>query len=306
MKPKSFLIVLGLLFLVSTILAQTAQLPERTDGNLIIASYNIKWIGDIQHNYDKLAEVIQHFDICGVIEIKNESALARLADSLRKKTQKDWGFVFGVRTSRPNGSYYETYGVVWRKDRVELGDGMISGIWDNKEVFRNDPYTVSFKRKNFDFILFLIHTRWSDDSDGTREKEIAATSEYILWLRSFLTERDLVLAGDFNYSGNESVMKNMAEDANLTQIDSNEKSTFKNDYSGYGSSYDHIYLSEDALGKFVQGKCGVLDSTTLIYGNRNAENMKKSKQELSDHLPVWAVFNVTLLDDDKLINNIYH
>ena len=47
-----------------------------------------------------------------------------------------------------------------------------------------------------DLTLILIHTRWSDDDDGTRDGEI---TEQILGLRRFLAERDLILAGDFNH-----------------------------------------------------------------------------------------------------------
>lgn len=123
-------------------------------------------------------------------------------------------------------------------------------------------------------------------------------AEQILWLRGFLSERDLILAGDFNYSGDKRAMRDMAEYAELTQIDPNHKSTFKNDFSGYSSSYDHIYISESDTKEFIQGSCGVLDTTTLFYGSKSADNMRRSKQELSDHLPVWAVFNVALPDDD--------
>ena len=56
---------------------------------------------------------------------------------------------------------------LWRKDRVELGDGVIGGVWDLEEAFRTDPYIVSFKRGNFDFALVFLHTRWSNDPEGT-------------------------------------------------------------------------------------------------------------------------------------------
>ena len=34
-----------------------------------------------------------------------------------------------------------------------------------------NPYAASFKKRNFDFILLLVHTRWTSDNDGTRTKE---------------------------------------------------------------------------------------------------------------------------------------
>lgn len=69
---------------------------------------------------------------------------------------------FGVRTYRPGGRYHEVYAAVWRRDRVQLGDGIIGGFWDLEGDFRNDPYVVSFRRRNFDFSLILSLTAHLD------------------------------------------------------------------------------------------------------------------------------------------------
>lgn len=278
--------------------AQDYAIPQRTDNNIIIASYNIKWLGNDPHDLDKLSMVIQHFDVCGILEVKKESEIQRLAQALNQRTGFDWGYVYGVRTHRPNGDYHEAYAAVWRRDRVQLGNGFISNVWDKDESFRNDPYVISFKRHNFDFILLLIHTRWSDDSDGTRASETKKIGEFVNWIRTFQNEKDIILAGDFNYSGISQVMKDMAQTSGLTQIDPNARSTFRNDYSEYSSAYDHIYISLVDTVEFIQGQSAILDATVLVYGDRTIPNMKLSKHELSDHLPVWAAFDVTKPDDD--------
>lgn len=59
------------------------------------------------HDHDKLAEVIQHFDVRGIIEIKKEKSLPDLAKQLKQKTGQDWGFIYGVRTHLPPSSYHE-------------------------------------------------------------------------------------------------------------------------------------------------------------------------------------------------------
>ena len=41
--------------------AQLSDVPVRTADNVIVASYNIKWLGQSIHKLDKLAEVIQPF-----------------------------------------------------------------------------------------------------------------------------------------------------------------------------------------------------------------------------------------------------
>lgn len=99
----------------------------------------------MSHKLDKLAEVIENFDVCGILEVKKESEVAELAEALHTRTNHDWGYVYGIRTHRPHGTYHEAYAAVWRRDRVQLGNGVISNIWDLEDAFRNDPFIVSFK-----------------------------------------------------------------------------------------------------------------------------------------------------------------
>jgi hypothetical protein len=207
------------------------------------------------------------------------------------------GYTFGVRTHRPGGNYHEAFSVVWRPDRVAL-QGLVGSVWDRKEVYRNDPYVVSFRRGQFDFTLLLLHTRWTDDADGTRAGEVRELADQIQWLRTFLSEKDIMVAGDFNYSGSAQQMRSFATDASMIQVDPNVPSTFKAHFSGYGSSYDHIYISEQDTFEYSANTSDVLDTTVLVYGSRSLANMTRSKGELSDHLPVFAVFTVTGPDDD--------
>ena len=284
-------------FLFRSAYAEEYKVPIRTEGNVIIASYNIKWFGQLKHDLNKLAQVIQCFDICGIVEVKEEKTIGLLVKELEKITDKQWNFAYGIRTRRPKGLYYESYAVVWRTDRVSLGNGIISNIWDNNETYRNDPYLISFYSGKFDFILFLVHTRWESDEEGTRENEIKGLSEKISFMKGFMDERDIILAGDFNYTGKSLVLKKFTEDSLFTQIDPNLKSTFKGDSTGYNESYDHIFISKEYTTEYID-ESSILDSTKYIYGDNNTDNMIKSKEEISDHLPVWAIFNTLAFDDD--------
>jgi len=80
---------------------------RNSDDNLIVAAYDIQWVGQKWHDHDKLAEVIQHFDVGGIIEIKKEKSLPDLAKQLKQKTGQDWGFIYGVRTHLPPSSDHE-------------------------------------------------------------------------------------------------------------------------------------------------------------------------------------------------------
>ena len=289
------------LFICLFSIGQTVnKVPDRTNDNVIVASYNIKWIGQTKHDFKKLAKVIANFDVCGILEVKKESAIEELTQQLKKLTNKDWGYVYGFRTTNPSGNYYEAYAVVFRRDRVQLGDGVVSNVWDPREAYRNDPFVVSFKRGNFDFSIFLVHTRWSNDDDGTREQEVQEIAEQVEFYKKITKERDLLIMGDFNYPGTSKVMKEMALEIGFVQCDLDPLTTYKQDCSAYANPYDHIYISKKntADKEYIAGSAQAFDVTYYIYGNNSKASMKKSKSELSDHLPVFAIFKTNMKDDD--------
>ena len=49
---------------------------------------------------------------------------------------------------------------------------------------------------------------------------------------------------------------------------------------------------------YVDNSCKVLDVTQLVYGDNLPSNMGASKSEISDHLPVYAIFKVDERDRD--------
>jgi endonuclease/exonuclease/phosphatase family metal-dependent hydrolase len=265
-----------------------AGVPARAADNLIVAAYNIQFLGQSPHEADKLARVIALFDVCGVLEIKSESALGDLDRALEHHTGADWGHAFGIRTHRPGGTYHEAYGALWRTDRVRLGDGVVSNVWDREEVYRNDPWVVSFRRGSFDFAMMLIHTRWSNDADGTRQAEVEGVPRQVDWMTGFLPDQDFLVAGDFNYPADAPQMSVLA-DQGLERLDPNERTTFNNEHTGYANAYDHIYATASARAAWT-GRSGVVDATRLVYGDGSVDSMRRSERELSDHLPVWAEF----------------
>lgn len=299
----------ALLALVNPAGAQSVEIPERTPDNLIVASYNIQWIGQKQHDFEKLASVIAHFDVCAILEVRDEHAVRDLRDALEAHTGERWGYVFGMRTFDPHDSraYHEAYGAVWRRARAHLGDGLVSNAWDLEQAYRNDPFCVSFASANgnFDFTMLLAHTRWTDrdgDEDagvpaGTRENEVAMLPEHIGWMAHFVPERDWLLAGDFNYPATSSFMDPVTDRLGYTLLTGNDKTTFKQNNSAYNNPYDHIFVDPDHTTE-ATGQGGAFDATQFVYGDTSAASMALSKSELSDHLPVWAEFDTSGVDDD--------
>lgn len=288
------------MFLTFIVSFKKAPSPPE-DQSITVAAYNIKWLGHWSQDFSKLAKVISQFDVCGIVEVKDEDTLDDLVLELERHTKADWGYVYGHRTHRPSSTrnhYIEAYAFLWNRDKVAIGDGMISNVWDPQECFRNDPYIASFKAGDFDFTIMLVHTRWSDDSDGTRKDEVAAFADRISYLKGFMGERDIILAGDFNYSGTTNAMQDMAKACGFTQLDQNPKTTFTGDNRAYNNAYDHMYIGPATKLEYVDSSCVALDATKLVYGDNSPENMAASKKYLSDHLPIMATFSINKGDDD--------
>lgn len=278
------------LFNISVATAQIATVPAQTPDNVIVGFYNIKWFGHQDQDLAKLARVIQNFDICVVLEVKRESNLQKLHHALEKQSgQEDWNYTFGMRSRSLANHYFEAYAVFWNETRVQLGQGLVGGIWDFKDQFRHDPYIASFKADDFDFSLFAVHTRWSNDTFGTRDSELKAIAEQVRFLANFLPESDIIVGGDFNYPADEPKMEAMADAGNLVLISKNEPTTFKKNGQSYNNAYDHIYITPSLLRRNPQAHA--FDTTTYIYGDKNVDHMKASRHDLSDHLPVFVVLD---------------
>ena len=127
---KTLTAVLSIVFIpVGFALAQTDSWPIRTDDNIIVAAYNIQWLGNMNHDLEKLSEVIQHFDVCGIVEVKKEPRLRELVAALESKTGADWGYVFGLRTHRPSGNYHEAGAAVAPTERINAARLGVIGPW---------------------------------------------------------------------------------------------------------------------------------------------------------------------------------
>jgi len=292
-KTRLFHSLVGLCLLCTGAWAQTASPPTRQPDNLIVAAYNIKFFKMPSQDLGRLAEVIQHFDVCGVQELQDEKEMASLRAALETKSGEKWGYVYSCYTKEtPSISYREAYGVLYRRDRVELGDGLVGTLWDPESKIRNDPYMVSFRAKNFDFVYVLMHTRFNEGATGSRDTELAALGPLLAKKRKELPEKDIILAGDFNHPGTQESMKKMADAAGMSQLDEDPKTTLG------GGPYDHFYATRNLTTEFVPGSCQALDVTTLIYGSISPTTLQQSKSHLSDHLPIFAVFNTDGVDDD--------
>jgi exonuclease III len=184
--------------------SQSQNVVPRSNGNLVVCAWNIKWFKDTGRNLTLLAKVISNFDLCGIVELQSDKVLEDL-----------------------------------KREVVEIA-------------------------KLFNFF-----------KKATKEK-------------------DLILAGDFNYT--HSVLQ-MAPIRNLPNVinllSANTKTTLKGTGEGFSAWYDYIYVDSTATVEAT----GNADAYDFIAG-LGFTSTQEARKEISDHLPVWAEFRTDSTDDD--------
>ncbi len=78
----SFPLTLALLLWPTPAYPQSVQVEPRQPSNLLLCSWNIKWFRDTGRDLTRLAQVIAHFDICGIIELQSDRVLQDLAAAM--------------------------------------------------------------------------------------------------------------------------------------------------------------------------------------------------------------------------------
>lgn len=152
------LLLLSVVLLLYAIPAypQSVNVESRQPTNLLVCSWNIKWFRDTGRDLAKLAKVIAHFDICGIIELQSDRVLGDLATALQTETGESWMYIQSDRTGN-YPSYTEQFGFIWRDDKVRIASGHIGNVADLPNIYRHEPYVASFRSGNFDF-RFLRRT----------------------------------------------------------------------------------------------------------------------------------------------------
>lgn len=299
MRIRFALVALLLIALPAVALPPDAAVPDRSDSTVLVASFNIKWFAHQKQDLGKIARVIAHFDLCGIVELQSDNALPQLLLVLEAETGEEWMYICSHDTG-DDARYLERYGFVWRANRVRLASGFVGNLFqpansDIEDRHRHAPYTAFFRAGGFDFACILAHTVWS--TAARRRREVALLGQELEMLRARTTERDLLLMGDFNYPVSAPAMAPLTESLGLRCLEpEGVGTTLKADGSASESAYDHILASESATGREWTGRSGAYYFVPALYPG--GEGAAGASSEVSDHLPVWAEFHTGMADGD--------
>ncbi len=300
----------------------TLDIPNKTNSNLLIASWNIRSFSSLTRKWTAtgsdspkrdlrglraIIEILSRFDVIAIQELKGN--LRALRDTLRFLGE-DWGFlmtdvtggdagnnerlafIFDRSRARPSGLAAE---IVVPPDRLE-------GLDENalREQFARTPYAVSFQRGKATFILVTLHILFGDREEERIPELQEIADVFRDWARrSNRFHHNLLCLGDFNIDDRAgSPLFDAFTSTGLTVPDAllNLPRTIFDDPDDPSDDnfFDQIAWFTTGSGELLDLELrsgGNFDFQPFIYTDTNLSRTSMSFR-VSDHLPLWVEFAV--------------
>lgn len=148
-----------------------------------------------------------------------------------------------------------------------------------------EPFIAMFKAGEFDFYVINIHSIYGESVSERREEAKKLAGVYAV-VQSQDDENDVLLMGDFNLGPEDSGFQSLKAIPNMIHVNGDIPTSIKD------RLYDNIWFQAHFTREFT-GTYGIIKFDEKLFGN----NDKKASLTISDHRPLWAVFN-TSVDDD--------
>ncbi len=257
-----------------------ATIPDRSPSTLLIGSFNLQRLGTSKMNdpwvMDKLAHVIQKFDVIALQEItdKDQSALPALVDLVNQVGNGRYAFTVSQRIGR--SSYLEQYAFVYDSVRVRSGQEFTYLVQDQQDMLHREPFVGRFQTTGepaFGFTLINIHT----DPDEISTELDTLADVYINVRQYESPEDDVLLLGDLNAAPDRLQRLGQIQGV-IPIINGIPTNTKKN------KTLDNI-LFDSRLSREFTGRAGTIDLQSMFSISDS------DVARLSDHLPIWAEFS---------------
>lgn len=290
---------------------------RRVDQNLLIATWNIRAFGNITrewasnqddsprrdlHSVLCIAEIISHFDVVAVQEVKGN--IRGLRDAL-KVLGPDWGLILTDVTRGSDGNN-ERMAFLFNTKRVQLS-GLacelvvpleeLTEVGENnlKKQFARTPYAVGFKSGGVTFVLTTLHVLYGK-READRVPELKAIARWMAtWAKDLNEyEQNLIVLGDFNITERGDLLHKTFIEEGLHIHPDMAKPEVTRSIFDKTKFYDHIAWFDTSAAKlsmeFKRG--GNFDFLDKVLTNRGLSKNTISFM-ISDHYPLWAEFEVT-------------
>jgi endonuclease/exonuclease/phosphatase family metal-dependent hydrolase len=267
--------------------SQKATDPQSYFGPLKLAEWNIRIFSSDKRDDNELRLICKNlinYDIIALLEVRDEDILRR-TENMLSTMGRDYDFQVSDEIGR---GVKERYAFLYDQAKVAVvKQGQV--FPDKGDYFIREPYFATFRSGNFDFTLIAVHIIWGDKVSERRAEIQKLAEVYENIKNSDPNEKDIILVGDFNREPNDdkafSGLRNIPSMTNLFNLPLKSIIFDTN-------LYDNIWFQADNLKEFT-GYKGIDKFDEIQFAN----NDKKASLAISDHRPVWAVFD-TRKDDD--------
>lgn len=254
---------------------------------LKLAVWNIRIFSNDKRDDVELGYICKNlinYDFTALIEVRDEEILRR-TENLLSTMGRNYNYLVSDEVGR---GVKERYAFLYDQDKVfVLKQGRIYP--DKNDDFIREPYFATFRSGNFDFTVIVVHIIWGDKV-SERRAEIQKLAEVYERIKNIdTTEKDIILVGDFNREPDDdkafSALRNIPSMKNL--FDLPQKSVIFDT-----NLYDNIWFQMDHVKEWT-GIKGIDKFDEFQFANDD----KKASLAVSDHRPVWAIFDTTKDDD---------
>jgi deoxyribonuclease-1-like protein len=259
------------------------QAPRQPKNSLLVASFNIQVLGQSKISKpgmtEKLAYILRQFDLVAIQEIraKKDNILPELISAINANGSR-YSFIIGPRLGRTVST--EQYAFIFNTDTVEHDPSSVGTMTDPSDLMHREPFVARFRARTqspdhaFTFWMVNIHT----DPDEVPQEIAALADVFQIMQRARKDEDDVILLGDLNAS--ETQLGKLGQIPGIhwavSGVMTNTRQT---------KQYDNIILHGQATREYT-GRWGVFD----LEGNLRIS--RDDALKISDHLPVWAEFQV--------------
>lgn len=283
---------------------QPYKIPSRRlNENLIIATWNIEQFSNRHSNraIQYIADICERFDIIALQEVKTDlRGLKRLQEKLPGN--------YRILVSDPTGNH-ERFAFLYDKRSV-VPTGLASDIGFNVPAMtlmgyqlHRMPYCASFRAGRFDFVIATAHIYFGKtkaERDQRRE-EIQQMVDFISRRaktgRGKVLDRDFFIVGDLNIEKEDDpffdalVSKGFAMPDGMNSLTTN---------FGRSKTYDKLAWVNRKQFR-PTGRFNVVPFYKAIFQDKSP---KGGEAEISDHLPLWAEFEINSLTQelDQILN----
>ena len=287
---------------------------RRRPNSLIIGSWNIRHFDGgrprLAESYHYIAEIIDHFDICAIQEVKDLDAMEKLMRLLGR----NWSYFINDSSGGGRGNH-ERMAFVYNTNRVFfrnlIGELVLpKGALPGDEQIGRTPFFASFQAGWFRFTLCSAHIIF-DETDGRpmREDEIRVIARELA-KRAKAADEVHIFLGDMNIDNRHDASMKALTDNGFDAVDLGPTSlsgTKHYDQIAFAGPDDEsrrlgggVIKWQDAVFRDDEAAAYELTARDMRegankgkpYANWAREYGSWRTHEMSDHLPIWIELEV--------------